>query len=182
MEDHAYILDFLAQGPVDGRRFKREPLAFALGETEFKLLELVPKDDATLTLGERIYIGKEVHLRTKVLHVKRRVGMNELTAAAQNELPFVLEQLVKAQEERFVAFYNEAGAVSTRLHILELLPGLGKKTMLKIVEERKRKPFASLADLSERVPLVHHPEKLIARRIEQEISDPSQKYHIFVAP
>src|SRR3990172_5301591 len=182
MEDFAFILDYLAQGLADAKRFRREPLAFALGEQEFKLLELVPQPDATFTIGEKVYIGKDLDQRTLVLHVKRRVGWEELTTAAQNELPFVLEQLIKADEQRFLRFYNDSGAVSTRLHVLELLPGLGKKTMVRILDERKKRPFATLAGITERIPQIHHPEKLIAKRIEQEIADPSQKYHIFVAP
>jgi putative nucleotide binding protein len=32
------------------------------------------------------------------------------------------------------------------------------------------------------VPALRHPDKLLAKRIELELSDPTQKYHIFVAP
>jgi putative nucleotide binding protein len=65
--------------------------------------------------------------------------------------------------------------------MLELLPGLGKKTMWAILEERKKAPFQSFEDLLKRLPSVHHPEKLVARRIELELSDPNQKYHLFAA-
>ena len=65
--------------------------------------------------------------------------------------------------------------------MLELLPGLGKKTMWAVLEERKKGPFATFADLGTRVSAVHRPEKLIAKRIEMEISDPTQKYRLFVA-
>ena len=63
----------------------------------------------------------------------------------------------------------------------ELLPGLGKKTMWAIIEERKKSLFESFEDLETRVTSLHKPDQLIARRIEDELSDPDQKYHLFVA-
>jgi putative nucleotide binding protein len=113
--------------------------------------------------------------------VKRRVSFEELTTSAQKELPFVIVDVVKIQEVRFVQFYNEAQAITTRFHMLELLPGLGKKTMWSIIEEKKKGKFASFEDMAKRVTSVKHPEKLIAKRIEIELSDPGQKYHLFVA-
>src|SRR6266508_3533136 len=168
MEDYARILDYLPQGHPDQSKFHREPLAYALGVDEFKLFELVPKEGVALSIGQRVYIGKEIDQRAEVLHVKRRVGYEELTTAAE-------------KEPTFVDFFNRAQAITTRFHMLELLPGLGKKTMWAILEERKKGPFKSFEDLEQRVGSVHHPEKLIAKRIEMEISDPTQKYRLFVA-
>ena len=65
--------------------------------------------------------------------------------------------------------------------MLELIPGLGKKTMWAVLEERKKGPFKDYSDLSKRVPALKHPEKVIGKRIEDELSDPAQKYHIFVS-
>jgi putative nucleotide binding protein len=156
-------------------------MAFAIGEQEFKLLELTPKPEVRQMLpGERVYIGKEPELRDKILHVKRRVAHGELTNAAQSELPYVLKEMVRAQSERFVKFYNEAQPVSTRFHMLELLPGLGKKTMWKIIEERKARAFADFDDIAKRVTTLHKPDEAIARRIELELADTQQKYRIFV--
>jgi putative nucleotide binding protein len=181
LEDYARILDHLPQGHPERSRFRREPLAYAIGEDEFKLFELIPKDGVALTIGERVYIGKDPALRDKILHVKRRIGYEELTAAGQSELPFVVQQIVKEKEDRFIRFYNEAQAITTRFHMLELLPGLGKKTMWAIMEERKKGPFRDFDELARRVPSIHHPDKLIAKRIEMELAEPTQKYHIFVA-
>ena len=181
MEDYVRILDHLPQGHPERSRFEREPIAYAIGEDEFKLFELVPKEGATLMAGYRAYIGKEAEKRDAIQHVKRRVGFDELTTAAQNEVPLIVQQVVKEKEERFVRFFNDAQAITTRFHMLELLPGLGKKTMWAILEERKKGPFKSFEDMAKRVSMVHHPEKLIAKRIEMEIADPTQKYHLFAA-
>ncbi len=180
MEDYAVILDYLPQGLSIDRSFKREPIAYAIGESEFKLFELIPKQDALITIGDKVYIGKDPALRDKMIHVKRRVGYEELTAAAQAELPFVLTDIVKENEARYVHFFNEAQAITTRFHMLELIPGLGKKTMWAILEERKKGKFLSYEDLIKRVPAIKHPDKLIAKRIEDELSDPNQKYRLFV--
>ena len=42
-----------------------------------------------------------------------------------------------------IEFFNKAAPLTTRMHQLELLPGLGKKHMWEIIEERKDKPFES---------------------------------------
>ncbi|HPP44566.1 MAG TPA: DUF655 domain-containing protein, partial [Methanomassiliicoccaceae archaeon] len=178
MEDYALVLDYLPQGLPTDKSFKKEPLVLAIGESEFKLFELVPKSDAIITIGDRVYIGKDPQMRDKIVHVRRRIGYEELTAAAQAELPYILQEIVEEQEERFVKFFNEAQAITTRFHMLELIPGLGKKTMWAIVEERKKGPFQNYEDLAKRVTTVKQPQKLIAKRIEDELSDPNQKYRI----
>jgi putative nucleotide binding protein len=156
-------------------------VAYAIGADEFKLFELVPRPGVTLSPGDKVYIGKEMEKRDKILHVRRRLGYEELTSTAQAELPHVLEQIVLDTQERFVRFFNEAEAITTRLHTLELLPGLGKKSMWSIIEERKKKKFESLDDVQKRVMTLHHPAKIIAKRIVDELSDREQKYRLFVA-
>ncbi len=181
MEDYVRILDYLPQGHPEKSRAYREPVAYALGEDEFKLFELTPKENAALTIGDRAYIGKEIEKRDVILHVKKRVSFEELTNAAQSELPFIIHEIVKEKEERFVRFFNEAQAITTRFHMLELLPGLGKKTMWMVIEERKKGAFKNFEDVAKRVSALRHPDKLISKRIEMELSDPSQKYHLFAA-
>jgi len=181
LEDYAHILDYLPQGLPTERGFRKEPVAYALGSTELKLFELVPKPGAIISPGEVVYIGKDMDKRDKVLHVKRRVGFEELNAGSQNELPFVILEVVRENEEHYVKFFNESEAITTRYHVLELLPGLGKKTMLAILDERKKGPFKSFADIATRLPSFKHPEKVVAKRIELELADPSQKYRVFVS-
>src|SRR2546423_13920034 len=89
MEDYARILDYLPQGHPDQSKFHREPLAYALGVDEFKLFELVPRDGANLSIGQRVYIGKEVEMRTEILHVKRRGGAGEVENAAHEKVAFL---------------------------------------------------------------------------------------------
>ncbi len=179
MEDFAYILDYLASGLPDQRRFRREPVAYGIGDSEFKILELTPKLDVTLNIGEKVYIGKEMEKRDKIAHVKRRMGYNSLTNAAQSELPYILLDIVKEKEERFVKFFNDATPITTRFHVLELLPGLGKKNLLSILNERKKAPFKDFEDIGKRT-MLKNPDKIIAKRIEFELSEAHQKYYLFV--
>lgn len=181
MEDYAFVLDFLPRGRPDNPRSK-EPLAYAVGEKNFVLLELVPKPEAALEAGQRVYVGKDPALRDKVDHVRGRLRFEDMTHAGQSELRPILEQIVKADEQRFVKFFNEAGPITTRMHMLELLPGLGKKLMWAVLDERKKGPFSSLEDLHQRVKALHSPVKLLAHRIEQEIIDAGEKYHLFARP
>lgn len=182
MEDFAFILDFLPQGRLDAPASRREPTAYAVGDNQFTTLELIPKPGAALTIGERVYIGKDLDKREKVAKVKGRVEYEHLSTGAHGELPYVLLEIVKAGEERFVKFFNEASNINIRYHSLELLPGLGKKTVQHLLEERKKAPFATFKEMQERVHQLHAPEKLVAHRIELELSDPHQKYHIFTRP
>ena len=65
------------------------------------------------------------------------------------------------------------------MHSLELIPGLGKKRMWEILEERKGDPFKSFADLKKRVKLVPDPEKAIVKRIVSEVEG-KENHMIFV--
>jgi putative nucleotide binding protein len=181
VENSAYVLDYLPNGRQTERGFHKEPLAIGLGVTELKLLEIVPKPGRALKVGERIPLLTVGTDAPPIDHVRRRLGYEELTTAARSELEPALEALVLAEAPRFLKFFNEAPAVSRRFHLLELLPGIGKKTMQAIVDERRRAPFATFEDLARRLRLPN-PERLIVARIEQELSGADDKYRLFVAP
>jgi Predicted RNA-binding protein len=181
LEEYAYVIDYLPQGRSDDKSYRKTPLVLAIGETEFKLLEIIPKENAVITIGDRLYIGKDQQKRDKVLSVKRRISYEDLTSAAQNELPFVLESIVAKREKDFVKFFNEAESINARMHSLELLPGLGNKTMWNIIDERKKRPFTDFNDLTERVKTIHNPQKMIASRIIQELQERYEKHKLFVA-
>lgn len=180
MEEYAYILDYLPQGLPGGGFSKREPLCYAVGEEEFKLFELVPKANAQLAIDDRAYIGKEPSLRTQIDHVKRRVSYDDLTTTAIGELEFVVKDIVVADQARFIKFYNEAGPISIKKHLLEELPGLGKKTVTEILTARKAGPFTDFEDLKTRVPVLKDPAKLISDRIVLEISDHERRHYLFI--
>jgi len=176
-DDNVIVLDFLARGRSDDRR--AEPIAQVIGEKYFSLLEVVAKREVTLKHGDKVYIGEEK--RDQIDHIKRRITTNDLTTFAKSELPFVVEKLVKGREEFFVNFFNTAQPVSTRLHQLELLPGIGKKHMWDIINERKKGPFKSFEDLKKRISLIPDPMAAIVKRVMEELEDDDIRYRIFVA-
>ncbi len=181
MEDYAYVLDYLAEGRPEEKGYKHESLVLALGQDEFKLFELTPKDDVTIEIGEKVYIGKDLERRDKIKHVKRRIRWDELTHTAQGEVPFVVKDIIHEKEDRFIQFFNDARPVTKRYHMLELLPGMGRKKMESVLDERKNGPFKDFDDLVKRVPIVHKPKKLVKERIVKEIENPEIKYKVWVA-
>jgi putative nucleotide binding protein len=181
MEEYAYIIDFLPQGRAEDKNYRKSPLILAIGENEFKLLEILPKPEAVITVGDKIYIGKSPENRDKVISIKRRITYKDLTSAAVSELPYTIESIIDDNPQRFVDFFNNAEAINTRMHTLELLPGLGNKSMWAVLEERKKGSFKSFEDITERVKSVHNPKKMVVNRIMDELQNRYEKYKLFVA-
>ena len=96
MEDYVYILDYLEKGRGDLPPHKRHPTVYSIGENQFTLLELVPKNNATFTIGERIYVGKDGDKRVKIAKIKGRINYEDMTSTAHGELPYVILDAVKA--------------------------------------------------------------------------------------
>ncbi|MBI3027159.1 DUF655 domain-containing protein [Candidatus Woesearchaeota archaeon] len=178
-EETAVVLDFLPNGyHYDDRpMYMKNPIAQTVGKERFVLLELVPKKGVHLQPFEEVYIGEGK--RDKIHHIVGKIAVSKLTATAKSQLEFVIRDIVKKNEKRFVEFFNSARPLSTRMHQLELLPGLGKKHMWQIIETREDKPFESFADLKNRVKLMPDPEKTIVKRILQELES-AEKHKIFV--
>ncbi len=176
-EEHAVVLDFMSSGKSFSTR--SEPLAQLMGEEWFTLLEATPKAGAQLSIGERVYIGKDE--RDKIELIKYRISYNELTQTAKNAVEGAVAQIVKDREQRFVDVFNNAGPLNIREHALELLPGVGKKHLQSILKARQEKRFESFADISARVPLLQDPAKLIAERIMMELKG-SERFFMFTKP
>lgn len=184
-DDYAIVLDYLPEGHAEiGHGFQKEKrVAQVLGEDFYSLLEIALREDQSATPAERIYIGRAT--REKVHHIIRRLTYDDLTSAAKVELEYALDKLVKAQEPKFVRFFNDCGPLTTRLHRLELLPGIGKKHMWDIVKIRGLKKFESFADIAERVKLLPDIQKMVIKRIIIELKGKDDKgeyikYKIFV--
>lgn len=178
-EEYAIVLDFLPNGYSHDDRpmFKKTPIVQAIGKSNFTLLELVPKKDVFLQPSEEVYIGDKE--RDKIHHINGRLALNRLTPTAKSEIEPLIQKVVHETPQRFVEFFNNAQPLSTRMHSLELLPGLGKKHMWQILEERRGEPFKSFEDLKDRVKLMPDPEKIIIRRILKEL-EREDKHYIFL--
>jgi len=177
---YAVVLDLLPHGrPEDDRpQYKKSPLAYALGESEFRLLELTLTDDADVSIGDRIVLAPEDE-RESVTRI-REVEYDDLSNAAHSELEYVVEEIVDRHERRFVDFYNDAQPITLRLHQLNLLPGIGKKLRNDVLDERKRAPFESFEELEDRIAGLHDPKGVLVDRILEELRDEDLKYRTFV--
>jgi putative nucleotide binding protein len=179
-EEHAYVLDFLPHGRpgfrASGRAgYRTGALIQCVGEEFFTLLEALVKEELMLKPADRVYVGKDA--REEVTYIIGRVGFDELTTAARAELPGVVSRIVLNREKWFVNFFNTARAITPRMHALELIPGIGKKYMWEVINQRERKPFESFDDLQKRTELPN-PVKLVAKRVLEELEGDS-KYRLF---
>lgn len=178
-EEHAITLDFLPNGyPFDTRPSHRKtPIVQAIGKEHFTLLELVPKKEIFLQPHEEIYIGEGK--RERIHHINGKLTLSKLTITAKHELKFIVKELVSKNKKQFIDFFNNSQPLSTRMHQLELLPGLGKKHMWEILDERKEKLFENFEDIKKRVRLMPDPETTVIKRIMKELTG-KEKYMLFV--
>ena len=81
-DDYAIILDYLPYGyPISGKSL---PIAQAIGENSFILLELIPRRGISLSPKEKVYIGPEK--RDKVYYIAGRLSREKLTETAKIQL------------------------------------------------------------------------------------------------
>jgi len=184
-EEYAYVLDIIPpeealmkEADIIRRGFpRRDTYLQVVGEEYFTLLLVTLKHEATVEVGERVYIGDGV--RDKINKIVRRLRYDELTPQARQELESMVDKIVKARERFFIDWLNKAGPLTLKLHSIELLKGIGKKTLNQILEERARKPFESFEDFKNRIGV--NVQRLIVERILREIQG-NEQYYLFAAP
>jgi putative nucleotide binding protein len=173
-EEHAIILEYLPNGyPLEG---KMMPIAQAIGQTNLTLLELVPRRGETLEIGEKVYIGEGK--RDKIYYILGRLHREKLTEAAKEQLEEFVNELVKEKEEEFVEFFNKSEAINKRIHQIELLPGMGKKHMMEILDQRKEEAFKSFEEIKNRIQNLPDPKTSVEKRIMQELTN-MERYNLF---
>lgn len=184
-EEYGYVIDVLPPEvavyrlPAKMRRDFPHDVTYAhlVGEDHFTLLEVTLKRGAAVEIGERVYVGAGT--RDKVDKIVRRIGYKDLQPQGRENLHAVVKRLVQEQESRFIKWFNDAGPVTLKLHSLELLRGIGKKKVQEILEERRKKPFASYEDVKQRVGI--DLVELITDRILRELAG-EEPYYLFTIP
>jgi len=173
-EEYARVLEFLPNGyPLEN---KMMPIAQAIGENDLTLLELVPRRDQKLEIGEKVYIGEGK--RDKVYYILGRLHREKLTEPAKDQLEEFIEEQVKNNVDKYLEFFNESGAINKRIHQIELLPGMGKKHMKEILEKREEEKFKSFEEMKARIKNLPDPEKAIEKRILLELTS-LERYNLF---
>jgi len=175
-EEYAYVLDYLLHGRPGARpSYRAGALVQVVGEEFFTLLEATVREGLVLKPYDRVYVGKES--REQITYIMGRISYEELTSTAKLELPTAIEKIVLNRVQWFVSFFNTAQAITPRMHALELLPGIGKKYMWQIINEREKSSFKNFDDLQQRAN-IPSPSKLVTKRILEELSGES-KYRLF---
>lgn len=175
---------------IPGRRKPHDSWAYALyvdeagrrvqliGDRYFIMMEFALKPNASISPMKKVYVGKGP--REEVSRFLRYMDYEELAPSGKMLLETVIPKIMQEGEQFFVNLFNESGPITPRLHQLELLPGVGKKTLMKILEERNKRPFVGYSDVAERTGL-RNPAELLAKRALEELKG-KEKYYILVAP
>ena len=173
-----YILDILQHGGVDKAGHQWSPIAQIVEGSKFQLYEIRLNKSriAERKLQEKIIVTENQNIFERI---QRKITFLDLTPTSSSTLDLVIGQYVNENEPRFIEFINKSGPITIKRHSLEILPGIGKKLMWEIINNRERPPFTSFDDLHSRVP-GFKPVETFTRRIVDEIRDDELKHYLFV--
>lgn len=173
-EEYVIVLDYLPHGyPLEG---KMMPIIQAIGEVNLILLEIIPRRGVSFEIEERVYIGEGK--RDKVYYILGRLKKEKITESAKEQLHKIIESVVKEREKEFVDFFNKSESINKKIHQIELLPGLGKKYVKEILEQRNIKGFESFEEMKKRISNLPFPEKAVEKRIFEELTS-DERYKLF---
>ena len=153
-------------------QFKQTPVIQCIGVTNFSLLEIY--SDESPKLQEVICTDEKI---------VKRITFDKLTTIAKKELEKAVETIVLNNQEKFVNFFNNARPINARRHQLDLLPMIGKKHRMALIEYlEKNGSIKELGDLK-KIELFPDPIKVIVNRIIIEIeNNEEEKYFLFTMP
>jgi putative nucleotide binding protein len=172
-DEYAYVVEYLPYGHAD---FKdRRPSVIILTDSLALLLATLKKD-VNVEISQKVYIGEGK--RDQIHHIIGKITPDKLSETGLSKLKELLDQKIKEYEAKFVSIINALGPVNVRLHAVELIPGIGKKLMVRLLDERKKQQFSSYADINSRLGLTSGIEKYIEDRIMEEMAG-DDKYRIF---
>lgn len=171
------VVEYMPTGHATGLR--REAVVQLVGTKFFTLLEATLKPDINVAVGQKVYVGKDN--RPEVDRIKGRIKYENLTTGAKDMLSKALKAIIEESESHFIEFINKARPITIRVHSLDFLPGVGKKTMEILLSEREKKPFETFQDLKARVPSLTDPANVFVNRILMELEG-HEKHYLFTKP
>ena len=171
----SYIIDFYPQGKSLSRKRSNDynPLAVIVTANYFEFFDVI------LSLGSEFSPQEQLIIKSndkRIININK-INFSQLSSSALDILPSIIKDIVVAFEIRYIKFLNQAHPLTTQMHQLRLLPGVGQKRMWAILESRKKTPFTSFNDFSERTG-ISDPISLFSGRILSEINT-SPKYRLF---
>lgn len=195
-ERTAVILDFMENGnPSDQHKpyHKSTPILQVIGYEHFTLIEIVLSSVLeNLEPEQKIELDDSLPIREPPFEIP----FEDLTGIAKANLTNVIMRIISEREQDFVEFFNRAEPLTLKLHSLELLPGIGKKYLKIVLEERKKSPFSSYKDIEERTK-IRDVKGILVNRVLKEINaishlmsdskvksqeEVEEKYYLFVQP
>jgi putative nucleotide binding protein len=152
-------------------QYKEKNIIQCIGASNFSLLEMY--SDTQVKIQDKISTDNEI---------VKRITYNKLTTIAKNELEKAIETIILEDETRFVNFYNNTKPISIRRHQLDLLPMIGKKHKLALLDTLKKSKFTSFEDIK-KIDMMPDPVNILVARIIEEIeAGPDIKYYLFTIP
>ncbi|MFW9906623.1 MAG: DUF655 domain-containing protein [Candidatus Thorarchaeota archaeon] len=169
-----FIIDYYPQGKSLSRRSEDyNPLVVVITVEKFHFYDVI------LTVGSKYSIGEDLLLSPRNRNILRliQVRYNQLSSSALSNLPTIIRKIVIVSESHYINFLNKAHPLTSQMHQLQLLPGIGQKRLWMILEARKSNPFSSFSDFSTRTN-ISDPMSIFTNRILLELED-SPKYYLF---
>ena len=166
--------DFLPVGVKSSDSFrKRYQVITVVGTEKFSILRCFMKNQLnTVAIGETI----DLEALKNNFQLVKKLKPTEWSSLLKGEIEDAIGQIVKNNEVKYVDFFNSAHLITTKLHQLKLLPGIGEKRLVQILKIRDQQPFISYEDIEERLNL--NPVDVITKRILEEL-ETEQKYIMF---
>ena len=170
-----YVLDFYPQGKSLSRRYAEDfnPLAVVISENHFQFFDVILRRGKNLVVGDSLSITSKNPSIIKVTSI----SYTQLSDSAVEETREIVKNIVKNSESRFIRFLNYARPLTTQMHQLQLIPGIGNKRLWQILEARKKSLFESYEDFRNRTGF-SDPILAFTNRIMNEIKE-EEKYLLF---
>mgnify|MGYP003991195945 FL=1 len=152
--------------PVVDHEIRPGGLIFALTEAKMHLIKIRPPAGKPLLEAGTIL---DITSKGGSGQILGTLNYRNLTSAGQNNLAGIIESINSENAEPFISFFNRAGNLSLKMHAFQLLPGIGKKKALEIVDLRGRNGWDDFATMDSSCGI--DGKNLLAQRLAQEISD-----------
>lgn len=169
------VIDFYPQGKSLSHRRSEDynPLAVVVTIEWFQFFDVILMRKSKISIGDGLLLSS---INKKILRLNK-LRYNQLSSSALEVLPVIIKDIVATYESRYVAFFNQAQPLTTQMHQIQLLPGIGQKRLWTILEARKNDLFSSFSDLTKRTG-ISDPWSMFTNRILLELEG-EPKYYLF---
>lgn len=141
-------------------------LILAITENSLKMIRIRPNSSAQIQSAGTILVFDDSPIINNVLGT---ILYRNLSSRAQDSLAEVINSIIIDNPEPYLSFYNRAGNLSLKMHAFALLPGIGNKKALEMVDLRGRDGWEEFDKLNGDCGI--DGAKLLSDRLAKEIAD-----------